>query len=118
MREGVAEHIPAALDQAVDQDDARPCRDDIVVGDVQPPRSRHPVEPPIKQRQPHQPQPEDRHRIAEQPDDAHHLIWPAALEGARRDARRHTDQHTDQRGDRRKFEGGRKVLHQVAQHRM
>jgi hypothetical protein len=77
----------APFRSAVDQDHAgiRGQRElhHHVIGRVQPPRPRDPVQLAVEHQQTDQPQPEHRHRIAHQPDDPHDLVGDAARAGWR-----------------------------------
>ena len=107
------EHVPFALKGAVDQDDAGAPRHDILIGDIEAARSRHPVQLAVEDEETDEAEPENRHRVAEETDDTHQMIGPAPLLRSRDHARRNADQHADQRGDRRQFEGSRKILVEI-----
>ena len=118
MAERVPEHVALAGDQAVDGDQAGDRRHDVVVGDVEAPRTLDPAELGVEQQQPDQPEPEHRHRIAEQRAEADHLVLPAPAMGGGDHAERHAEHHADEQRQEGQLDGGGKDAGHVLEHRV
>jgi len=60
MSEGIAEHVPFALQGAVDQDDPGMPRHDILIGDIEAARPCHPVQLAVEDEETDETEPENR----------------------------------------------------------
>ncbi len=118
MPDRVAEDLPVAGDDAVDEDKAGDRGDDAVVEDIDPTRAADPFQLRVEDGEPDEAEPEGRHRITEQADDADALIEPGAAAACGDDAERHADQYAEDDAERRHLQRRREDPGEILDHRL